>query len=232
MKRISIVLLVGIILLFNYSCSFEFSEDSFNDIELVDPTANLSLKDFVNDIVLTAPVNVDYTYNGNNKHRLFEIKIFIDDVLIKTSGDQLGSFYIDADNLSSGNHILKIEYIFSSGSGSLADVNNLEAYIRTDMYQFSIDKSIASPVVFTNVEISDGTIFLRWEPLIETNFDNASLIIKSDGIILEEVLLSNQTLNSLVYNDTNSVRNNLNYTIKLSNRYNQSLSNSITLSFN
>src|SRR5690606_23670679 len=116
MKRVFIVLLTYLTIVFVSSCSFNYSEDYFNDIEQVEPTADLLLNNFNNNLVITSPVNVNYDYDSGDIHRLFEIRIYIDDVEIKNTSETRGNFYIDADNLSSGNHILKIEYIFSSGS--------------------------------------------------------------------------------------------------------------------
>lgn len=227
--RITKVLLLTLTVQLFVNCNYEFSEDYFLEIEQSEPNAILRLEEFSNNIILQQPVTVSYEYDGNNISRLFEVRFYIDDTQILSSANNLGDFHIDSDSLSEGSHILKVEYVFSSGTNSLADINNLEVYIKTEQYNFYIDKSPPSPVVLKTVEIVDGTIYISWDPILETNFDEAFLILKSDGIIIKEIKLSNEELSEEQYNDKNSLCNNLNYSIKLVNRYNQSISNDLTI---
>lgn len=211
------------------NCNYEFSEDYFLQIDEIEPNAVIRLQEFNNNLVLQQPVTVSYEYDGNNKGRLFEVRVYIDDVQILSSSNDSGDFYIDTDSLNEGSHILKIEYMFSSGTNSLADLNNLEVYVKTEEYNFYIDKSPPPPVVLKTVQIIDGTIYISWDPILETNFEEAFLIIKSDGIIIKEIKLSNEVLLAKQYNDKYSLCDHLNYSIKLVNRYNQSISNNVTL---
>ncbi len=228
LKTIKLLFLILNLQLFT-NCNYEFSEDYFLQIDQTEPNPVLRLEEFNSDIILLQPATVSYEYDGNNKNRLFEIRVYIDDTQILSSSNDLGTFYIDADSLNEGSHILKIEYLFSSGTNSLADINNLEVYIKTEEYNFYIDKSAPSPVVLKNVEIVDGTIYITWDPILETNFEEAFLIVKSNGTIINEIKLPQEVLLAREYNDKNSLCDNLNYSIKLINRYNQSISNNLTL---
>jgi len=229
-KTKNLFLLVVILQLFT-NCNYEFSEDYYKEINQSFPIiTSVSLEDFQNNITIYSPLNVVYNYDGNNKHRLYKVSIFIDNNIIMSSSDISNEFYIDTDKLSEGNHVLKIEYLFSSGTGSLADVNNLEAYIATENYNFTIDKSPPNAVVISSAEIVDGTIYINWEP-ITSNFDSAELSITSPYNVNEKIQLSKDDLSKQTYNDQVNSDNNLRYSIKLTNRYAVSISNEVEVSF-
>ena len=229
MQRLIYYFLVVAISLFS-SCSYEFSEDYYKEIEVTAPTATLSLNDFENDITLTEPVNVGYQYNGDNRHRLFGIAIYINSEQIQSNSVESGSFYIDVDNLEEGEHQIKVEYYFSSGTGSLADVYNQEAYMATQEYVFNVDKSIGVAPNLTSVEIIDGTLYVNWDELTHSDFNEAYLIIENENNQqLNQILLSEVQLSSGIYNDRLSLNNALHYSIMLTNNYTSSISNEVSI---
>jgi len=230
MRKPIFFLLIILTSLFS-SCAYEFSEDFYKDIETSIPTATLTLNQFENEITLRAPVNVSYQYNGDNKHRLFEIIIYVDNEQIQYDSDESGTFYIDIDNLDDGEHQLKVEYYFSSGTGSLADVYNLEAYFSTQDYVFFVDKSIGDPPNLTSVQINDGTLYINWDLINHSDFNEAYLIIENENNQqYNQILLSEEDMNSGVYNDNLSLHTELYYSIRLINNYNSSISNKVSIS--
>ncbi|PKQ45667.1 hypothetical protein [Confluentibacter flavum] len=221
------------------NCAYDFSEDSFFEVTQKTPTASISLNSLSDNQIFYVTTRVNFSYNGNNKHRLYEIKIYIDNIEIKTTTTNSGDFIIDTESLEDGNHILKIEYIFSSGSGSLADVSGVEAYIKTEEYNFIVDKSPPPTIVMKSVEIIDGSIYLKWEPITETNFDKALLIITNNGNS-NYLEITKQELLNLTYNDTyvhtstsctgGQSGNYLEYEIYLENTRGNTISNKVSLS--
>ena len=212
------------------SCTFDFSEDYYKEIEITQPTASLTLSSFENNMTLTQPVNVNYLYNGANKHRLYEIDISIDNKLILSDSYENGTFYIDVNNLEETTHKLKVEYYFSSGTGSLADVANLEAYVVTQEYTFLVDKSIGVAPNMLDVEILNGTLFISWDILKHSDFNEAYLIIENgNNQHINQILLTNDELYSGIYNDKLSVTNSLKYSIMLKNYYTSSISNKVAI---
>lgn len=227
MKKNQCIIIFFLVFLFT-SCAYEFSEDYYNDIEITPATATLSLYDFENDIVLTEPVNVSYLYDGDNKHRLYNVNISVNDIEIFNSSNESGNFYIDVDNLEEGQYELKIEFYFSSGTGSLAEATNQEAYIATQEYLFTIDKSVGAPPNLLSVENIDGSLYVSWEILNHSDFKEAYLIIENESNQqLGEILLTEEQLNSGTYNDKLSLNNSLHYSIKLINNYTASTSNEV-----
>ncbi|MDO7171242.1 hypothetical protein [Mariniflexile sp. AS56] len=202
LQKINKLLLIFTTLISLSNCAYEFSEDSFVEVIQKNPTASISLKDISDNQTFYVPTKIHFNYNGNNKHLLYEIIIQIDNVVIKTSTTNTGDFIVDTESLDEGNHVLKVEYIFSSGSGSLADVSGVEAYIKTEEYHFTVDKSIPETVVMTSVEIIDGTIYLSWEPITKVNFDVSAIVVSNNGYI-DSQALTKQELLKLKYNDKN-----------------------------
>jgi hypothetical protein len=215
-----------------YSCAFEFSNDSYTLIDQeINPDLTLSISDFENSTILKKNRLISYSISDVKSKRLFELRFYIDDKEIFKSSNLSDSFWLYLFRYADGGHVLKVEYIYSSGTNSLADKDNKEVFIKTEQYQFFIDKSVAKPVTLEKVEIREGTIYLNWSPLVETNFENAQLLIYSENILQEEINITLQDLNKLEYHDSKSVKNNLSYQMKLSNEFNQTVSNVLQLDF-
>ncbi|MFI1772616.1 hypothetical protein [Thalassobellus citreus] len=233
--RFNKILLIFTILITLSNCNYEFSEDSFIEVSEKNPTAAINLKDLSENQIIYVSTKINFNYIGNNKHLLYEIKIYIDNVEIQTSTINTGDFIIDAESLEDGNHILKIEYIFSSGSGSLADVSGVEAYIKTEEYNFIIDKSPPETVVMKSAEIIDGSLYVTWNPISKRNFDKAKLIISNNDVVISYLDLKIQELLELSYNETNVIRysqsykngDNFKYQIYLENSRGNTISNKV-----
>lgn len=201
------------------TCDYPFSEDYFNEIEISEPTASLSLLNFTNGEVYKKSTSINFKYSGNDKHRLSHIQIFVDGLLKIVTNDISGSFFIDTQKLSEGKHNIKVEYSFTSGTGSLAEINNLENYYVVEEFSFSIDKSLADAFSISNVKIEDGTINVYWEEVLDYNFDVAYLIVKNNNREVKREILSKDILKSKKYNDNFSVSGELSYQIKLQNNF-------------
>ncbi|TVZ55916.1 hypothetical protein OD91_1190 [Lutibacter sp. Hel_I_33_5] len=229
MKKIAICLALLFTTIFLVKCNYKFAEDFYKEIEVTEPTASLALLNFKDGEVYKESKNINFIYSGDNKHRLFLIQIFIDDKLEIDTNEFRGSFYIDSQKLSEGKHKIKIEYSFSSGTGSLADIGNLETYYVVEEFSFSIDKSIADPFSITNVKIEDGTINIYWEEILDYNFEEAYLIVKNNNREVKKEILSIDILKSKKYNDNFSVTGDLSYQIILHNNFDSVESNIVNL---
>jgi hypothetical protein len=214
---------------FFIKCDYEFSEDYYEEIILEEPTASLNLINFEDDQKIKGFTQINFEYSGENKHRLFQTAIYIDDSLILNNSDESGSFNIDPFNLTEGLHTITIEYYFSSGSGSLADMSNLETYKIIENYSFIVDKSLADAFSISSVKIEDGTINVYWEEVLDYNFDIAYLIVKNDNREVKREILSEDMIKSKTYNDNFSVSGELSYQIKLQNNFDFAESNIVNI---
>ena len=221
MKKLHhLLLIVSIISLCTTGCEYELSEDYYNDIDIEDPSVSLSLLNFQDGQEINDVTDINYAYSGNNVHKLYQIEIYIDDFLKVSNNADSGSFTIDPFDLSEGQHSITINYYFSSGSGSLADVYDLEAYKVTENFNFLINKSLADAFSVSNVKIEEGTINVYWEPIVDDNFDKAYLIIKYNNSYPKEILLDQATLLQGKYNDNQNTEGNLSYHIRVTNNFN------------
>lgn len=229
-KKIKYFLLILIPFLF-IGCDFQFSEDFYVNLEQNVPDSQVSLQDFVNNQKVNASKEIRYNYLSSSKNKLYQLKVFVDQTeIFLTTTETNGQFYLYIDDLSDGNHTLKLEYIVSSGSGSLADLNNGEAYIRTDEYVFRIDKSLAEPFSIKNVEIRDGTIYVSWNQVQDTNFNEAYLIVKNEeGYVVNEQLITEADINNFQFNDTETIVYNPSFAIKVKNAFQEKTSPFVAL---
>nr|WP_286944038.1 hypothetical protein [Allomuricauda sp.] len=213
------------------SCSFEFSEDHYVELEQPLPNAMISVEPFEEGIVLASPRTVTYSFNGNGKHRLYSVNIQIDDTPILGSNDVSDSFTINTDALTEGEHVLKVTIQYSSGSRSLADLNDRERINQTIDYNFYVDKSSPETVSLNNIEVVDGSIFIRWNSIQKTNFDEAFLNVfdPENGRLIRQIELDTEIISNGIFNDTLSTELNLAYAIVLKNHYAQSESNRLGL---
>lgn len=211
------------------SCSFQFSDDFFEDIDQLDPNVLITVEPFEEGISLNSPRTVTYTFSSDPRHRLYNVNVDIDGQGILESQDRTGSFEVNTDALSEGEHILRVRFQFSSGTGSLADINELERIEGLLEYRFIVDKSSPETVVLSNVEVNNGTLFVRWEDVEQQNFDEALLLVydAEDNRLLREIELTLEQVLAGEFNDIRSTELDLEYEILLRNRYAESLSDRI-----
>ncbi|MBD0831573.1 hypothetical protein [Aestuariibaculum sediminum] len=215
------------------NCEYQFSEDAFTNIEQPTPTVSLNLYDLSDNQEFYVPTEIVYNYQGNNKHYLYQINIYVDDELIESGSGINGKFTINTERLEDGTHKLKVEYVFSSGSGSLADLNGQEGYVKTEEFNFIVDKSLPETIVLKNAEIIDGSIYFTWNPIKKMNFDKVLLIVIENDVPVGHRQLSKKDLFKLSYNDIivpnfSDARNKSNkiaYQISLENTRGKSTSN-------
>lgn len=212
-------------------CQYELSDDFYKNIDQTPPSVNIDFLNFHNNKVFKKHTDVQFEFTNEN-HKLYQIDFFIDDSKIFTSNSRSGHFPIDVFNLNEGVHSLKVEYYISSGTNSLADINDLERYKVFEEFSFSIDKSIADPFPISKVEIVDGSLFISWEEVKDRNFNEAYIVIEKNGFYDAEYLLSEEIINKKIYNDTINTSGKLTYYIKLTNDFKSSNGVSKTITVN
>lgn len=203
------------------SCQYDLSEDFYKNIDKTTPSVNIDFVDFYPNKVFKKYTDVEYNFT-NSKHKLYQIDFFIDDSKTFTSNSKNGNFPIDVFNLEEGEHSLKVEYYISSGTNSLADINDSEVYKVFEEFSFFIDKSIAEPFAVNKVEILNGSLFISWDEVKDTNFNEAYIVIEKNGYYDSEYLLNQETIDGKIYNDTINTSGELTYYIKLTNDFKSS----------
>jgi len=211
------------------ACTFEFSEDYFNDIEYTPPEGGIVLLDFQSGDELSASRTILYTIPGIT-NTYFEMRVLVDDQEIYNSTNPTAEFYLHIEELEDGAHDLTVEYVISSDSGSLADRSDAEYLGATETFSFIVDKSLASAFGISSVEIREGTVFVALNEISDDNFEEAYLIVKDEnGYISNEILLSDLELENLEVNDTQTVHYHPSYAIKVKNAFTEQLSDFVAL---
>lgn len=217
MKLRYIFFTISLVLL--YGCTYDFSEDSFKNIQTNNPNVNIILTGFVDGEETSSSKMVQYSITGVGNDE-FEMIIRINGTEIYRSEKRTGKFYLFVDEIVDGEHELTIEYIFPTNSGSLADSLNGEFFTGISKYNFTVDKTLADPFGISNIDIINGSIFITLNPITDNNFDEAFLVIKNeDDFILEERPISEEDLTDLEIHDDETIFYNPSYAIKLKNAF-------------
>ena len=215
--RIKTTLFAAILLLAT-SCTYNFSEDYFNEIQINDPSVSIALNGFTPGEETSSSKLVQYVITGPGSE--FEMIVKIDEVEIYRSQESTGEFYLFVDDLADGEHKLAIEYLFPTNSGSLADSLGGEYFIGGATYDFTVDKSLANSFGIASINIVQGSIYITLNPIVNNNFDEAYLLIKNEfGFVLEERLISQADLTDLEIHDAQTVIYNPSYAIKIKNSF-------------
>lgn len=220
MKKILNKLLPIVIIILYSACSFEFSEDYYKEIELIEPTYSVEFENFTNRETLTDSKLISFSFKPTQGNQLFNINIFLDGNQVKSTANYTGDYFIKIDDLDDGNHTLDFQYNLKSGSGSLADTFNLEGYQFTENYTFKVDKSIEI-IEVSKVEHKEGSIFVYWDvPEDLKKYKEANLLIKQSYRTTRVPLLDTDSLiKKGVFRDSISLKFNIKYKIQVANNH-------------
>jgi hypothetical protein len=229
MKTIFKYILVVVMPIVLASCAYDFSEDYYNDIEIVDPGVNLILTGLSAGEAVSSSRIIEYTFT-NVSSQDFEMTVLLDGQEIFTNSETSGEFYLYIDDLNDGEHTLTLSYIYPSGTGSLADVLNGEFFVGETSINFSVDMSLASPFGIESVVIEEGSIYITLNPIADFNFDEAFLIIKNEyDFLIEERPITEEDLADLEIHDNETIIYNPSYAIKVRNAFDEQTSEFLQL---
>lgn len=211
------------------SCTYEFSEDYFNDIENHEPDVNISLTGFTNGEDTRSSKMVGYNFTGVGSTD-FEVLVKVDEKEIHWGHEKSGEFLLPIDELKDGNHTLSFQFAFPINSGSLAGAIGGEYYTGTAVYDFSIDRSLANSFGIAAVKIVEGSIYIDLNPVTDNNFNEAYLLIRNEnGYVLEERLISQEELANGKIHDDETIIYNPAYAVKVKNEFTENVSDFVVL---
>ncbi|MCM4162851.1 hypothetical protein DHC50_04530 [Arenibacter sp. A80] len=139
--NLRIQFLVGTLILLNSGCSYDFEVDSFYEVPEPENQASIEVENFLDGIVLTTSGVFVYKFEGNGVHDFWEVIFYIDDKPYYSKKAYWAQFPVNIEDLSEGQHILKLEYTFSSNSGSLGDFFGDESLTNIREYNFIVDQN-------------------------------------------------------------------------------------------
>jgi hypothetical protein len=164
-----------------FACTYAPEEEYFRDVPQTDPVVSLSLNSYDNadTIYLWSYTNFSYRLDAG-KGKLERVEMLIDDAVIRTATTPQGEFIMDYYNwFQTGTYELKLQFVASSGTGSLAEKVGAEKIQVWRKWVLVID---ADRPQIPHVTFSEENGFLRinWPKYTKPNFVRYS-IIKSDG---------------------------------------------------
>lgn len=210
-------------------CTYDFSEDYYNEIEISDPSVNISLMGIANGEEVTSARDIRYSFSGTGSGD-FEAVFSIDGVEIHVSNQRTGQFSLPVYDLNDGQHKLSVDFIFPTNSGSLADAIGGEFYTGEAEYSFAVNKSLADSFGIASVNIRDGSIYITLNPVTDDNFDYAYLLIQNDyGVVVDQRPISPEDLADLEIHDSQTLMENPSYAIKVENAFYEDTSEFVLL---
>ena len=160
-----------------FSCNYD-PDDEYNvDIEPVHPpAASIMINDQDTLIKIYEPTICAFNFWSERYLSIMVVNVYIDDSLITTLTSGQWTFLVDPAVFSGGMHLLVLEAITGSGSGSLADKAGLEAYVyRKDLNLF-IDKMPHEPLHILSTQKDNGRLKITWEKYNRVDFQEYILL--------------------------------------------------------
>lgn len=229
MRLLIKTLIVVALLSLTTGCSYEFSDDSFKDIQTDNPNLNITLNGFIDGEETSSSKLIQYAITGTGNDT-FEMIVAVDGLEVHRSQERTGDFYLAVEDLENGQHSLSIEFAYPTNSGSLADAVGAEIFVGRAEYSFILDKSLADAFGIAAVNIVQGSIYVTLNPITDPNFDEAYLVIKNEfGNILEERRISQEDLTDLEIHDDQTVSYDPSYAIKIKNSFAEDTSEFVML---
>ncbi|MHB0755043.1 hypothetical protein [Polaribacter sp. M15] len=194
------------ILLLIVGCSYNFSDDYFIDIERPNTDGNsIIIDDFENNDTININRTLNYSISlKDNQHQLSS-KVFLNDELIasNTNADNL-SFNLTPSRYEDGKHSIKIEFSFTSGSGSIRDQSQLENLTKNETFKFVVKRKPSNPPSVNNVSIENGSISIKWNKPNNHDYEEAFLHLKFK-YSEKRIPLSDAALSLSEYVDTSTI---------------------------
>jgi hypothetical protein len=168
--------LLGAVFLFSVSCDYEPMGEHFVVRPQPDATGmSVTLTETSDTVKAYGNAEIFYESIIQNKEvRYFQAYLNGESVLTQVLGT--GSFFLYTSSMADGCYTLRIEINTSSGTGSLADVRQLEDLRVSRTYVLCVDNSKPKPVAITSIARVDGTLELQWEKYTRSNFQRYILI--------------------------------------------------------
>ncbi len=168
-------LLVGVVVfLVLQGCQYSPDEDNFQEKSIPDPSA-IDLSQIFNEDTLFIPVTSLFSISVLNyeNREIYESYAFVDgEHLAQSNGSPKLEFRIDPQSYLTGVHTLEIVFALSSGSGSLADMLEVEKLGVSKKWKFEVDNATPTKVEILDVSYNDGAVKVEWSKYNRKNFSH------------------------------------------------------------
>ena len=161
-------------------CSYNFSDDNY--INLEEPNidgVSIVLNSFNNRDTINVDKLLSYTINTQPNQYGIATEILLDNKRIASSSNSSsGEFTVRPSLYDDGEHTIRIVHVMSSGTGSIAEQQQLETITAFKDFQFTINRKPSPPPTITNARIENGSILLEWQNNDNTEFISAYISLQ------------------------------------------------------
>ncbi len=175
-------------------CTLEPSGLSYEEIAAPNPTGFISLNNFDSSDTIALYNATDFEYQISiNQGQIKTIQVLLDNTVIYT-GSASGKFSLNLDRLNRDPKKLKIEFITSSGTGSLADKAGAENFQIWREWILAVDvSSPTTPVLSLSKE--NGFMKLNWTGYSKPNFKSYSINVSYNSSFSKRINITNSKEN-------------------------------------
>lgn len=181
------------------SCTYAPEEEYFKNIAESDPDVSILLDNFNQSDTIFIFAQTSFRFNVRiDQGTIKEVQVLVDDKQLLSTPHPSGTFLIHQNNyLRTGIYTLQIQFISSTGSGSMADKLGGE-HIR--VWRTWILKVFADPPPKPQIKFSseNGFLKLSWTRYDKQNFTGYLVRMWRFGSLKEEIVINNPHLNSVI----------------------------------
>ncbi|MBI3220865.1 MAG: hypothetical protein HYZ44_15225 [Bacteroidetes bacterium] len=195
------------------SCYFSQDQTYFKEVEQKIPVSSISLNGYNNNDTIYLYSNIGFNYNitlgaGN----LEKVSALLAGKEVFSSNQSSGQFYLSYPTINTGVYELKVQFVSSSTTGSLASIAGVEKYQiwRKWILKVDLDPPPKPEIIFSDI---NGFLNLSWKAHDKPNFVSYT-IIKDDSKSKKYIVINDRK--KTVFIDSAFVggyRNNITYSL-------------------
>lgn len=195
-----------LIFLLFISCSYNFSSDSFQDLEIPNTSENsINLINFNDLDIINIETRMNYLFEAGPNQYVVDSKVYLDGEEIGVDWqNNTGSFNLRPSRYIDGTHEIRVQLFFTSGSGSLKDQSSLEILEKNQIFKFIVKRNPAEPPQINEVKMENGSVRVKWSTPVNKDFKEAFLSLKYKSSEIR-IPLSENELDSGTYLDTYTI---------------------------
>lgn len=165
-------------------------KDVSTDVEI--PPVQINLLDVGDTIQITGLTDLTYSIEGLDPTANFWVRITGEDIDYRKDG-LTGTIQYGPDN-KAGYEILTLQVYVKSGTGSLADMLNVEKIVFERSWVLSLDTTPPEDIFITSIGPDNGSLKIEWTPYTRANFSRFQITkIRANGI--ESYVIDDQNSN-------------------------------------
>jgi len=170
MNKLYFIVFLASIFLFT-TCEYEPTGDNF--VELTPPEDYLPIEILLNDVIPTDTIyvyqNTSISMRINSPKNLQKVIVSIDGEEYTNFWEDWFSFEINPNQLSEGVHTLTLNAVFSSGTGSLAEMMGLESFMGELSWKIYIIHDLQDLFELGYHTNEEGFLEIYWKNFISEN---------------------------------------------------------------